>query len=333
LLDAGRDAAGDVWCAPIGMRDEDGAGLGDDTFVLTPAEFARLRPLRSPDADKRAAGAPLVIAGSEQFPGAAILCARGAARAGAGYVTVATPAAAAGAVRAHLIEQVVVTYDDRDPAAAIAAILDLTNHASAIAIGPGMSLSDATGEIVRGVMARATLPMVADASAFFHISKQLGDYAGKPLVLTPHGTEFARLSGKGTIAAGQRLPRLHAFVGEYGITTLLKGRMTLIADRTAVHVNPTGVAALATAGTGDVLSGIIATLLSQGLAPIDAARTAAYWHGRAGMEAARERPVGVVAGDVAEALGRASVTSPDGAVIPIAVEQSAQARFVENRDP
>jgi len=88
--------------------------------------------------------------------------------------------------------------------------------------------------------------------------------------------------------------------------------MTLIADRTTVHVNPTGTSALATAGTGDVLSGIIATLLAQGLAPIDAGRAAAYWHGRAGALAAHARPVGVIAGDVADALGRATIGEPDG---------------------
>jgi NAD(P)H-hydrate epimerase len=130
-------------------------------------------------------------------------------------------------------------------------------------------------------------------------------------VLTPHAGEFARLSGKGTIAEGQRFARLRAFVEEHGITTLLKGRTTLIADRTCVHINPTGTPALATAGTGDVLTGIIATLLAQDLAPIDAARVGAYWHGLAAQTAATARPIGVVAGDVADALGRASAVEPD----------------------
>jgi NAD(P)H-hydrate repair Nnr-like enzyme with NAD(P)H-hydrate dehydratase domain len=99
---------------------------------------------------------------------------------------------------------------------------------------------------------------------------------------------------------------VRAFVDQYGITTLLKGRTTLIADRRSVHLNPTGTPALATAGSGDVLTGIIATLLAQGLGPLDAARTGAYWHGRAGQLAAAERPVGVMARDVADALGRAA---------------------------
>jgi ADP-dependent NAD(P)H-hydrate dehydratase / NAD(P)H-hydrate epimerase len=311
-LEPGRDATGDLWCAPLGMRDDDAGDAEPNAFVLTAGEFDALRPRRSADAEKRSAGAPLIVAGSEQFPGAAVLCALGAARAGAGYVTVAAPRAAAPALRAHLVEQVVLTFDEDDPGGAIATIASALNHCNAIAIGPGLGLSDAVGEIVRGVIAAGDLPVVADASALFHLAKHLPDFSGKPLVLTPHAGEFARLSGRGTIAAGKRLPRLQAFVDEYGITTLLKGRTTLIADRSAVHLNPTGTPALATAGTGDVLTGIIATLLAQGLAPLDAARTGAYWHGLAGQAAAANRPVGVIAGDIAAALGRAASVAPDG---------------------
>lgn len=319
LLEPGRDAAGALWCAPIGMRDADADGIDADAFVLRLDEFAALRPRRRDDDEKRSAGAPLVIAGSEQFPGAAVLCALGAARAGAGYVTVATPLAAAATLRAHLVEQVVVAFDDTDPRTAIKTLLELTNHCSAIAIGPGLGLSDAVGVIVRGVLTETALPVVADASAFFHLTKQLARFIDKPLILTPHAGEFARLSGHGTVAVGERVSRLRSFVDEYGITTLLKGRMTLIADRTSLHVNPTGTAALATAGTGDVLTGIVATLLAQGCAPVDAGRLGAYWHGLAGRGAADERPVGVVAGDVANALGRAAVVAPaDPDLFPLA---------------
>jgi NAD(P)H-hydrate epimerase len=311
MLEPGRDATGHLWCAPIGMRGDD-AGSGDvDAFFMTNDDFDALLPRRSDNSEKRMSGAPLIIAGSEQFTGAAVLAALGAARAGAGYVTIAAPANAAAAMRAHLIEQVVVTYDDNDPHRAIAEILDLANHCSAIGIGPGLGLSDAMGEIVRGVMTQTALPMVADASALFHLAKFLPQLAGKALILTPHEGEFARISGKGTVAAGTRLARLQAFIAEHGITTLLKGRTTLISDGAKVYINPTGTPALATAGTGDVLTGVIATLLSQGLAPIDAGRLGAYWHGLAGTCAALVRPVGVVAGDVADALGRASAVEPD----------------------
>jgi len=319
VLDAGRARTGELWCAPIGMRDDDAAGVDDPpVWVMDDAEFAARLPHRADESEKRSAGAPLVVAGSTQFPGAAVLCAWGAARAGAGYVTVAAPQGAAAALRAHLVEQVVVTYDERDPVAAVESILDVARRCGSIAIGPGLGLSDAFGTIVSGVLEGTTLPAVADASALFHLAKRLRVYRDKPLVLTPHEGEFARLSGEGTVAPGTRLPRLRAFVDRHGITTLLKGRTTLIGARDATHANPTGTNALATAGTGDVLTGMIGTLLAQGLAPVDAARTAAYWHGRAGRCALERRHRGVVARDVADTLGEASVVpAGSGALIRI----------------
>ncbi len=311
FLERGRDVSGALWCAPIGMREDDAPGAeAAPASVLDPDEFAALLPQRSEDADKRSAGAPLIVAGSSQFPGAAVLCAWGAARAGAGYVTVAAPRGAAEALRAHLVEQVVVTYDESDPDGAVRTILDLTNRCDSIGIGPGLGLSDAFGTIVNGVLGATALPVVADASALYHLAKKMPAYRDKPLVITPHAGEFARISGKGTIAPGERLARLRAFVDEHRVVTLLKGRTTLIASRDATHVNPTGSSALATAGTGDVLTGAIATLLAQGLAPVDAARAGAYWHGRAGQIALAQRHRGVIARDVADALGKASVTAP-----------------------
>ncbi|HEY6235871.1 MAG TPA: NAD(P)H-hydrate dehydratase, partial [Candidatus Elarobacter sp.] len=210
---------------------------------------------------------------------------------------------------------VVVTYDEHDPDGAVQAILGLTNRCDSIAIGPGLGLSEAFATIVNGVLDGSALPAVADASALYHLAKRLSAYRDKPLVITPHAGEFARISGKGTIAPGERLARLRAFVDEHGIATLLKGRATLIAGRGVTHVNPTGTNALATAGTGDVLTGAIATLLAQGSSPLDAARAAAYWHGRAGQVALAHRRRGVIARDIAEALGEASAVGPHDAAL------------------
>jgi NAD(P)H-hydrate epimerase len=312
MLDPGRGATRDLWCAPLGMRDDDLHDAETDASVLTSDEFSSLLPVRSDTADKRSAGAPLIIGGSADFPGAAILCALGAARAGAGYVTVAVPHGAVDTVRAHLIEQVVIPFDDTNPADAIRMITDSAKHCNAVAIGPGLALTPAVGSIVRDVMTQLQLPMVADASALHHLAGHLPSVHDDRLILTPHEGEFALVSGRGAIASGERRERLRAFVDEFGITTLLKGRTTLVADRTSLHLNPSGTSALATAGSGDVLSGIIATLLAQGLTPVDAGRTGAYWHGRAGACAAAARPVGVVAGDVANALGHASDAARDG---------------------
>ena len=121
-------------------------------------------------------------------------------------------------------------------------------------------------------------------------------------MLTPHAGEFARLSGEGTVKEIERVTRLRRFVERTGVTTLLKGRSTLIDDGTTLHVNTTGTSTLATAGTGDVLTGMIATLLSQGLAAVDAARCAAYWHGLAGKFMSFAAGPGVTASDIVDAI-------------------------------
>jgi hydroxyethylthiazole kinase-like uncharacterized protein yjeF len=307
LLETTRAFVGSLWCAEIGIDDATLSRYGRTYAALDDAAFLSILPKRALESEKRSAGAPLVIAGSRQFPGAAVLCALGAARAGAGYVTVATPASAAQALRAHLIEQVVGELDDdATPEQTVASICEIAQRNSAIAIGPGLGLEDRVGAIVRETIARTELPIVADASALFHIGKHLGALRGKRIVLTPHAGEFARLSGKGTIRDGERIPRLREFVDRTGVTTLLKGLATLVYDGTTMHVNTTGTNALATAGTGDALTGIIGTLLSQGLTPFDAARAGAYWHGLAGQRAASHRPMGVLAWDVIDALGESA---------------------------
>ncbi len=305
LLEPGRECAGEVWIGDIGIPPDMLSAHAKTFAALDVNAFLALLPRRKADTDKRSAGAPLIVAGSEQFPGAAVLCALGAARAGAGYVTVATTRNAAPVLRAHLVEQVVVTFADTSAAEAATDLADVATRNTAIAIGPGLGLDDWTGQMVRSLVERVSLPIVLDASALFHFSKRLDLLRDKHCVVTPHAGEFARLSGKGTIRAGERVERIREFVDRTGVATLLKGSDTLIYDGSVVHINPTGTSALATAGTGDVLTGIIATLLSQGLPVADAACAGAYWHGLAGRYAARERKVGVIAGDIARDLAAA----------------------------
>jgi ADP-dependent NAD(P)H-hydrate dehydratase / NAD(P)H-hydrate epimerase len=315
LLEPARDFVGELWCARIGIDDCELAAQPREFAALDSEEFLRLLPRRAGDTEKRAAGAPLVIAGSAQFPGAAVLCALGAARAGAGYVTVATPSSAAPALRMHLVEQVVVELaDDANPDAIADELLEISKRNGSIGIGPGLGLDARTGEVFVRVVERTALPMVIDASGLFHLSKHVEILRGKRCVVTPHAGEFSRLSGRGTIAPGTRVERIREFVDRTGIATLLKGSDTLVYDGEGpIHINPTGTSALATAGTGDVLTGIIATLLAQGLSPVDAARAGAYWHGLAARYAARERRTGVIARDVADSLGKALPDAADDA--------------------
>ena len=311
LLTPGRSHTGDLWLGEIAMPRDVLLAQPRTFSALDDAGFLKLLPNRALASDKRSAGAPLIIAGSEQFPGAAVLASMSAARAGAGYVTVVTAQNAAPALRTHLIEQVVVTIDQQSPVDTVVEnIMDVTSRCSSIGVGPGLALDERTGEIVREVVRRTNLPIVGDASALFHFAKNLEMLRNKPIVLTPHAGEFARLSGKGTVKDSERVDRLREFVDRTGITTLLKGESTLIYDGATVHVNTTGTSALATAGTGDVLTGIIATLLAQGLSPVDAARAGAYWHGLAGKHAASVRTRGVIARDVYESLA-AALPKPD----------------------
>ena len=307
LLEPAREYVGELWCAEIGIDEAPLAAQPRTFATLDNAEFMKLLPRRAADTEKRAAGAPLIVAGSAQFPGAAVLCARGAARAGAGYVTVATPSSAAGVLRDASrrasgrrafrrcrarsgragVARNLETQRRRRDRPRVGARRPHRRHRSRFSSKP----TDCRSSSMR--------------AALFHLSKHLDLLEDKPCVVTPHAGEFARLSGRGTIAPGTRVERIREFVDRTGITTLLKGSDTLIYDGTTVHINPTGTNALATAGTGDVLSGIIATLLAQGLAPVDAARAGAYWHGLAGQRAAGKRRVGVIASDVVNALGEA----------------------------
>lgn len=312
LLDPARDRVGALYLADIGIPVAILQQQQAEFAALDEPAFLDLLPVRGSGADKRGAGAPLIIAGSRQFPGAAVLCARAAARAGAGYVTVAAPQTCAPQLRAHLIEQVVTEISDDAPVERVVEqLLETAGHCSSVGIGPGLGLDARTGEIVRGFLGKTTLPFVADASALFHLAKHLDLLASDRAVITPHAGEFARLSGKGTVAQGERVARLREFVDRTHWVTLLKGRTTLVYDGHTMHLNTTGTSALATAGTGDVLTGMIATLLSQGLSPVDAARAGAHWHGLAGEYCARDRSRGVMAGDLPDVLAYALQTTFD----------------------
>ena len=317
LFEPARRYAGELWLADIGI---DAAAYPPEATAETysAADFLARIPNRAATADKRSAGAPLIVAGSEHFPGAAVLCARGAARAGAGYVTVAAPSAACATLRAHLIEQVVIGWPEEYVDDAVEQLVDLGRSASAIGIGPGLDRNDRTGEILREFLTHVDRPVVVDAGGLEHFKEHLELLRRKRVVVTPHAGEFARLTGV-TITEANRVSALREFVQRTGIVTLLKGPTTLIDNGSSLHVNSSNTQALATAGTGDVLTGIIATLLAQGASPFEAACAGAHWHGLAGRRAQRERRVGVIANDVAEALAGAleDARAAEGSLIRI----------------
>lgn len=276
--------------------------------ALEPADAAALLPVPAPDAHKRSRGVVVVLAGSPGMAGAAVMVARGAMAAGAGYVTVATadPAIVTGAAP----EAVTLRIDPRDAAGTFAAVTGLLGRADALAVGPGLGRDGQTVDLVRRLVRTVEVPLVLDAdgiNAFAGDGDALADHRAPLLALTPHAQELARLVGSsGHGVWGQRATLVPERAAAWGAVLVAKGPSSLVAAPDGrVWVNPTGSAALATAGTGDVLTGMTAALLAQ---RPDAASVAAavYLHGLAGeVAAARGHARAVTALDVPAAVPEA----------------------------
>jgi hydroxyethylthiazole kinase-like uncharacterized protein yjeF len=280
---------------------------------------ATLLPGRPVRGHKGTFGKLLVVAGSLDYAGAALLVCRAAGRAGAGLVTLAVPESLQPLFAAKVVEATTMPLleddvEEVDPEPALARILD--HDHDALVIGPGLRPSLATGDLVRGVLGPAAgedaCAAVVDAEALRSLAAEDGWWEGvrRPAVLTPHAGEFARLRAASGISPGadgdlneddeaRREAALDAAV-TWGHVVVLKGAHTVIAapDGSAA-VAPFENPGLATGGTGDVLAGTIGALLAQGLAPYAAARLGVYLHGMAG-DAVRARvgDAGLLAGDL-----------------------------------
>jgi len=212
---------------------------------------------------------------------------RGAERAGCGIVFLATPQSSAPAVDLELTEALVhgVPEDGEGyvTSAALEMILDLAERASALAVGPGMGTGDEGRRLVEGILREVDSPVLLDADAITLLAgTDALAHRGAPAVITPHAGELGRLLGAGAKeVSARRLRSVRSAVEEHGCCVLLKGSDTLVAYGGKVAVNSTGSVALATAGTGDVLSGVIGALLSRGMDAYDATRAGAWVHGRA----------------------------------------------------
>ena len=282
-------------------------------FLVEPSDVAGWLPTRPVETHKRAAGVLVVVAGSRDMTGAPALVAQAAARIGAGLVTIAAPAEALPSIRPQLSEATFrglpTTGSGSIASGALEPVLELLGRADALAIGPGLTTDEETAGFVRDLVRASPVPVVVDADALNAFAGRAADLADRKAeaVLTPHAGEFARLTGVDARALGSdRLSHARALARDVGAVTLLKGSRTIVADEHgAVRINPTGGSVLATAGSGDVLTGMIGGLVARGLAPSDAASAAAYVHGVAGMLAGRRTGDGTTAGDIARAIPEA----------------------------
>ena len=268
-----------------------------------PGLFAHLFRPRVRDSNKGLYGHALVIGGSRGKSGAAAMAGIGALRAGAGLVTVASTEAALGSIAAHAPEIMTELLAFDDPARA--RILERKN---VVAIGPGLGQDPQTVQFVRGMVEQTPLPMVVDADGLNALAGHPTRYRW-PRIFTPHPGEMSRLNGR-TIAEIQadRIAAARAFATERDVYLVLKGNRSVVAAPDGrVWINPTGSPAMATGGTGDVLTGLIAGLVAQFPDQIDTALLAAvYLHGRCGeLGAAKLGEKSLIATDLFEYLPEA----------------------------
>jgi hydroxyethylthiazole kinase-like uncharacterized protein yjeF len=302
LIDPGAGHAGTVELVDIGLT------LKDEPAAVSPQrhDISELLPRPGPESDKYRRGVLGLLAGSDRFTGAALLATGGAVHGGAGMVRVVTAQAAAALVRQVWPETVLTVHPDDPDWDLIGSV----GRVQAWVAGPGMGTGpDAVARLA--AILRTDLPVLVDADGLTILSevKELLPRSA-PTLITPHAGELSRLLGTdGASVEARRLEHARRAADQLGVTVLLKGSTTVIAspaESQPAGVNPTGTPWLATAGSGDVLSGLAGALLAQGLEPAQAGLAAAYLHGLAGRLAAApdpdagEAPIG--ASDLVRAL-------------------------------
>ena len=280
----GRFHAGEISVADIGLEP------AQTEHRLVTDEILSLVPRKQDGDNKYSAGSVLVVGGSDGMTGAAALAARAAFRADAGYVTIAAPEESLPVLEELVVEAVKRPLED---------VFEAVGRAGALALGPGLGRSDERKALVRRLLEETDLPAVVDADALFELEPF---DRSAPTILTPHSGELGRLIGEeSSWVDAHRLEALGRAVERFGCVVLLKGADTLVgALAEGVLVRAANTPGLATAGTGDVLTGILAAFLAKGMEPRLAAAAAATAQEKAALLASKPR--GLVAGDVIEAL-------------------------------
>lgn len=316
VLYPGRGMCGTIRVVDIGLDDASALGV---TQLGAPSVAAML-PVRDARAHKGDAGRVLVVGGAAGMTGAAVLAARGAYRAGAGYVRACVPASVADSLLATCPELMAVACGETVARAltlsASTEVLAEASLADAVVLGPGLSRDPKSAALARALTSAIGVPLVLDADALNALSPATGETGlvacvrtrTAATVITPHVGEMARLTGlDASEVEARRIDVAAEAARDWGVTVVLKGAPTVIATpKHGCAVSPTGNAGMATAGMGDVLAGAIGALLAQGMPAHEAACAAVFVHGLAGdLAAAAIGATGLLASDVAEQLPQA----------------------------
>ncbi len=309
-IDPGKSHAGEVRVIDIGIPP---GGPGDPQVGLISERAADGVPRRDRASNKFVAGSVLVCGGSLGLTGAPCLASEAAMRAGAGYVTACVPSSLNMVFESRLLEVMTVPLPDTDGTLepwGVEQVLERADRADALVLGPGLGRAPEAQELARQLARTAPVPLLLDADGLNAYAGALGLLAerGAPTVLTPHAGELARLLETDSRSIGaRRLDSARRAARQAHAIVVLKGDDTIVAAPDGLAaVNRGGAPALATAGSGDVLSGVTGAYLAKAMDPFHAACAAVLVHARAGMLAAREiGPDGVIASDVIAALPRA----------------------------
>jgi hydroxyethylthiazole kinase-like uncharacterized protein yjeF len=314
ILGSGPDYTGELVTADIGIPPAAVHKAGIEINLVEQKYVSGLLPERKRDSNKGDYGKVFIISGSIGMTGAGRLCSMAALRTGSGLAYLGVPAGLAAVYSSAAAEPVVIPLEDegtgRLSESCLPAVLDRIGKMDVLAIGPGLSVSAEIFNIVKTILKNSPIPMVLDADAL-NAAAQCPDILLErkaEAIITPHPGEMARLIGvTAEDVQKDRIAAARDFAAKWGVITVLKGSRTVIAipDGT-VYINSTGNPGMATAGSGDVLTGIIASLVGQGMRPKDAAVAGVYIHGLAGDMAVEDKGVrGMIAGDIIEALPQA----------------------------
>lgn len=311
VINPGCEYAGRLKVADIGIPRCVIAAQDIRTEIIDAGTVSGIIPQRKPDSNKGSYGRAFIISGSTGMTGSGRLACTAALRAGAGLVYAGVPESLSDIYSSALTEPIIIPLPDGGKGSlseeSAAKTIERTGGMDVVAIGPGLSAAEGVKRLVEKVIMECEATMVLDADALNVISGNTAilKRLKKAAVITPHPGEMARLTGL-TVSEVQkdRIGTAGRFASEYGVVTVLKGSRTVVAAPDGrIFVNATGNAGMATAGTGDVLTGVITGLLAQGAPVIEAAIAGVYLHGLAGDLAAESMGMhGMLAGDVARHL-------------------------------
>lgn len=306
-----KEYCGEICAADIGIPEEYADNFEYKIKMMCGSHLKNIVPRKKPDSHKGNYGRLLIICGSEKMPGACIMAAEAAARSGVGLLQIATVKSITPVITNRLPEAMLeplkadengyISADDFE------IIMSAAEKASAVLIGCGLGVTDGTKELVKNLLKNLNCPIILDADGINCISDSIDiiRQTKSSIILTPHPAEMGRLCGKSTAEIqSDRLGTAMNFSNEYNATVVLKGAGTVIAEKNNIYVNQTGNPGMGKGGSGDVLSGIIASFAAQGISTVDSAVLGTFVHGAAGDLAASKKSMqSMIATDIIGELG------------------------------